>query len=165
MRLFIALPLEGETARALSSVQDGFRRAGVKGNYTKPENFHLTLAFIGEYGDPDAVLDAMRAARFEPVTLRLDGIGAFDGVRWAGVAVPDSLFSYVRRLRRELSLAGIPFDGKKFSPHVTLIRKPDRDAIPAIRLPAAPAEIGGVSLMRSDRGKGGVVYTEIGFVK
>ena len=165
MRLFIALPLEGEIARALSSVQDGFRRAGIKGNYTRPENFHLTLAFVGEYGNPDAVLDAMSAARPEPFRVALDGLGAFDGVRWAGVTVPESLFSYVRRLRHELSVAHIPFDGKKFTPHVTLIREPSRDGIPAIAVPRASNEIEGVSLMRSDRGKSGVIYTEIGFVK
>ncbi|MBQ6677397.1 MAG: RNA 2',3'-cyclic phosphodiesterase [Clostridia bacterium] len=165
MRLFIALPFEGAAAEALSRTQDALRRAGVKGNYTKKENFHVTLAFIGEYPDPDRVLDVMSGVPFSPVTLRLDGLGAFDGVWWAGVGVPETLSAYVRRLRRALADAGIPTDKKKFNPHVTLIRRPDRAAIPPVPPPSAAEEFSGVSLFRSDRGRDGMIYTEIGYVK
>ena len=59
MRLFIALALGRDQIEAAKDVQAAFRRAGVRGNYTPEENLHLTLAFIGEYSDPDAVLEAM----------------------------------------------------------------------------------------------------------
>lgn len=45
-------------------------------------NLHLTLAFIGEYNDPDHVLDAMEQVQFAPFLLRISGYignyGAFD---------------------------------------------------------------------------------------
>ena len=165
MRLFIALLPDEDFKNALVRTQDAFRRAGVGGNYSGGENLHVTLAFIGEYPDPDAVLDAMKAARPTPFLLTTDGIGSFGGAWWAGVKPTDALTAYAARLRRALAAAGVPYDKKKFTPHVTLIRKPDRDRIPPVAPPLAACEVSGVSLMRSDRGKNGMIYTEIGYVK
>ncbi|MCR5324507.1 MAG: hypothetical protein K6E85_14720 [Lachnospiraceae bacterium] len=58
MRLFVAIQLSDDMKDAIGSVQEEFKDQGVKGNYTSRENMHLTLAFIGEYGNPDEVLDA-----------------------------------------------------------------------------------------------------------
>ena len=66
----------------------------------------------------------------------------------------------MRRLRRGLAGADIPFDRKRFSPHFTLIRQPDRP-LPGLAVPAAGMQAARISLMRSDFGRGGVVYTEV----
>ena len=55
MRLFIAIQLDDTIKNALTGIQAALRAARVSGNYTKIENLHLTLAFIGEYDDPDYV--------------------------------------------------------------------------------------------------------------
>ena len=63
--------------------------------------------------------------------------------------------------------SGIPFDRKKFSPHITLIRKASFDkkrGFPGVTAPDAEMEVQSVSLMRSDRTKSGMVYPEIGQV-
>lgn len=52
MRLFIAALLSEAMKDSVEEVQEELRIQGVKGNYTTRENMHLTLAFIGEYGDP-----------------------------------------------------------------------------------------------------------------
>ena len=67
-----------------------------------------------------------------------------------------------------MSENGIPFDRKKFSPHITLIRKVSfKDGVPGevpehvnVRETVAKA----VSLMHSERGKRGMIYTEIGSI-
>lgn len=56
MRLFVAIQLSDDMKDSIEGVQDEFYDQGVKGNYTIRENMHLTLVFIGEYGDPDRVL-------------------------------------------------------------------------------------------------------------
>ena len=91
--------------------------------------------------------------------------GSFGGAWWAGIRPTDALTAYAARLRRALASALIPYDKKKFTPHVTLIRRPDRERIPPVAPPLAACEVAGVSLMRSDRGKSGMIYTEIGYVK
>ena len=164
MRLFIAVPLDADMCRAVQSVQAEFRRHGVRGNYTRPENLHLTLAFIGEYPDPDAVLEAMAALPTRPFRLRLEGVGAFGDLWWIGLEKSDALEGYVRALRRALAGAGIPFDRKRFSPHITLVRRAEcgPKGMPGVAVPRAQMDAPRVVLMRSDRGRDGMIYTEIG---
>ena len=59
MRLFIAIQFEEKIIDAITDFQDDLKAQGVTGNYTPRENLHITLAFIGEYGKPDDILDAM----------------------------------------------------------------------------------------------------------
>ncbi len=168
MRLFIAVNLNKEMKDALLDMQDAMKWKGVRGNYTKPANLHLTLAFIGEFGDPEAVMDALDDVDFEPFGICLDGVGAFRGLWWTGVspcemekAENDPLRSLTKKVRRALAENGIPFDRKKFSPHITLVRRPD----PGDIAPPAPRGkemmVEKFSLMRSDRGKHGMIYTEL----
>ena len=167
MRLFIAIQLDKNIKDALRGVQNELRRRGVEGNYTRPENLHLTLAFIGDYPDPDAVLDVMESVCFEPFLLRLSGLGAFGELWWAGLEADEELDMLARRLRRALSEKGIPFDRKAFRPHITLIRKPSfrRDPqLDTLPVPEAETTAGRISLMLSTRGKNGMIYTELGSV-
>ena len=161
MRLFIALT-PGERMRdALVGLQREFARRGVGGSFTRRENLHLTLAFIGEYGDPEAVRRVMEGVPFEPFALALEGVGAFGDLFWAGLAPCGALERYVARLRRALAGAGIPFDRKRFSPHFTLVRGAGGARIPPVAPLRAECETGFVSLFRSDRGKSGMIYTEL----
>jgi len=162
MRQFIAIRLDDNVKDALTAVQTALRANRVGGNYTKIENLHLTLAFIGEYGDPDRVLEVIRSVPFEPVPIRLQGFGSFGDLYWCGLARSDELTAYVGRLRRALAEADIPFDRKKFSPHITLLRKASTDRMPGVAVPEASMTARRVSLMRSERGKNGMIYTELG---
>ena len=163
MRLFIAIPLNEEMRRAVLAAQETFRRHGVRGNYTRAENLHLTLAFIGEYDDPEAVLEAMDAAAFRPFELRLEGVGAFDDLWWIGLEKSEALNACVRSLRHALAEAGIPFDRKRFSPHITLVRRAvaGPGGMPGLSVAPAGMCVERICLMRSDRGKDGMIYTEI----
>ena len=164
MRLFIAIQLSDGIRDSLSAVQAHLRDHGVRGNYTKIENLHLTLAFIGEYSDPDSVLEVIRSVPFTPFPMRIEGFGNFADLYWCGIGGNDSLLSYVKRLRRALAENGIPFDRKNFSPHITLIRRAEYDrrrGFPGVVIPEMSMQVSGVSLMRSDRTKSGMVYTEV----
>lgn len=166
MRLFIAIQLNYEMKEALTELQDRMQRLGVRGNFTKRENLHLTLAFIGEYPDPDEVMDVLETIRFKPFRISLEGIGSFGSLWWAGLSGSDELKALTKNLRRALAEAGIPYDRKKFSPHTTLVRKPvsRSESIPEEilqELPHAEMTVDHISLMRSDRGKHGMIYTEL----
>ena len=166
MRLFIAINLNEEMKDALMDIQDTMRTYGVRGRETPAENMHLTLAFIGEYDDPDYVKSVVDSIDIVPFDIRLKGIGAFGDLWWAGIEECAPLQAVARRLRRALSEADIPYDKKKFSPHITLIRRANG------RLSEASKEemsehfgttmrVDHISLMRSDRGKHGMIYTEL----
>lgn len=166
MRLFISIQLSEEMKDALTEIQEHMQRLGVRGNFTKRDNTHITLAFIGEYDDPDAVKEIIEQINFQPFIIGLDGIGSFRSLWWAGLTGTGSMNILSKRLRRALADAGIPFDRKKFLPHITLVRQPKSadGKIPAEvldNLPHAQMRVDHISLMRSDRGKNGMIYTEL----
>ena len=162
MRLFLAVCLDPAVKRGLCRVQDQLRAGRVGGSYTPSENLHLTLAFVGEYPHPDRVLEVLEAVPFSPFSLTLEGLGAFDDLYWCGVRKQEALNAYVRRLRHALAENGIPFDRKKFCPHITLLRRAVLlGPLPPVAVPPAEMTVRRVSLMRSDRGKNGMIYTEL----
>ena len=169
MRLFIAINLNDEMKEALMDIQDTMRTYGVRGRETPEENMHLTLAFIGDFDDPDYVKSVVDSIEIRPFDITLSGIGAFGDLWWAGIEQSAPLQSVARRLRRALSGADIPFDRKKFSPHITLIRKPEclgsdseQEILAALNdTKEVKMTVNHASLMRSYRGEHGMIYTEI----
>ena len=86
-----------------------------------------------------ALLDVQENITFQPFTITLSGTGCFGDLWWAG----------------------IPFDRKSFSPHITLVRNASAHKTPVISIPETSMVVENFSLMRSDFGKNVVVYTEI----
>ena len=168
MRLFIAINFDSAVKDSLIDLQEDLRQAGVSGRWTVPENLHMTAAFIGDYGDPDEVLEVMDGIPFTPFTLTLSGVQRVRDMYFARTGDCRELKDYVRRLRKALSDRGIPFDRKKFSPHITLARKVSirgEGLYTDVAVPELEMEVDYISLMRSDRGKHGMIYTELGRVE
>ena len=167
MRLFVAVNLNDDMKDAIMDIQDAMRSYGVRGNETRPDNMHLTLAFIGDYDDPYHVKSIIDSIGIRPFEIKLNGIGAFGNLWWVGIEESTPLQSVARRLRRALAEEGIPFDRKKFSPHITMIRRADGRLSPQAKeemtslLFGASMIVDHISLMRSDRGKSGMIYTEL----
>ena len=168
MRLFIAIQFPERVKNALLYLQQDMKDCGMKGNYTKEENLHLTLAFIGEYKNPEAVMDALDDIDLESFYIELDGFGNYGDLYWAGIKESTELKNTVKRIRHVLADNGIPFDKKKFSPHITVLRKASFTGNPdsfKIYVPDEKMKVDSISLMRSDRGKSGMIYTEIGIIE
>lgn len=99
---------------------------------------HLTLCFIGAVS-PER-LDALRAAasrvRAAPFALRVDRLGAFPRVEvaWAGCVVPPlPLLALQEQLAGSLAQEGFAREGRRFVPHVTLVRRLGSGAAPDSR--------------------------------
>ena len=168
MRLFIAIQLNEEMRNLLGDIQDSYRRMAVRGNYTPAENLHLTLAFIGEYDDPDKVLEALETVSFQPFRISLDRTGCFGDLHWAGIADCPQLDNLVKQIRHALANAGIPFDKKRFRAHITFLRRatfPRGAKTPFSGIEPANMQVEEIALMCSTRGKHGMIYTKIGAVE
>lgn len=131
-RLFTGLQLSSEVGFALS-----LKRGGLQGaRWIDPENYHITLRFIGDVDHHAAneVFDALdMAPMMEPFELTLSHLGVFGGNKpralYAGLEPSEDLSELQASQERLLQRAGIPPDGRKFVPHVTLARL--RDANPS----------------------------------
>ena len=160
MRLFIAIKLNSEIRNTLTAAQQRLIRRGIRGNYTGTDNFHVTLTFIGEYDNPDFITEVLSEVPFSPFTISLSGLGHFGNLWWIGLDDNAELLSYVNRLRKALSEAGIPFDMKKFSPHITLIRKAS-GSWKQVTAPKGQMMVKKISLMKTTFKDGRPVYSEV----
>jgi 2'-5' RNA ligase len=134
MRMFVALRPPDDAVEHLDEFLDVRREAGPF-RWTLAEQVHLTLAFLAEV--PDRKLDDLverlgrAAARRTPVTTRIAGGGAFPNpgrarVLWAGLGVDETGRTELGRMatgaRAAATRAGIPVDGQRFRPHLTVAR-------------------------------------------
>lgn len=122
-RLFFALLPDKRIKEKLASVQK--KMAGRK---TPPENFHLTLFFLGN--QPDSVLPSLKnfidQVNFRSFVLSLDKTGYFSKIRlsWIGpTEIPPSLVQLHNTTRRFLVPAYLEDKKEAFRPHITLARK------------------------------------------
>jgi len=123
-RLFTALEIPGEWVPKLEMLRA--RLSGAR--WISPENYHLTLRFVGDIDEPDAddFVEALSGIQVEPFHLQLSGVGSFGGRKpraiWVGVAECEPLMRLQRANERAARRAGLPPETRNFSPHVTLAR-------------------------------------------
>ena len=160
MRLFIALRLSDELKASVTGTMHDLKKAGVRGSYVPAQNLHLTLAFIGETKDADSVKKALGSVSFKPFRLTMSGLGSFGDIIWAGIKGNQGLSAAARDVRKALDAAGIEYDRKEFTPHVTIIRKAAGkwQQVPA---PKGEMMVKKISLMKSEQKDGKQVYKEI----
>lgn len=172
MRLFIAINFDDQIKRQLANIQSRLRENLLRGNFTREENLHLTLTFLGEIPMAQVsklrqIIDAVAVAPFE---LKLRDVGKFgsDGVDiwWVGVQPSSPLSALHRRITDGLAAGGFPVEQRDYRPHLTLVReavaKDNFDTeefnkdIPEITVPVRR-----ISLINSERIAGKLVYTEL----
>ena len=164
MRLFLAILPDDSLRQTLLNIQNDMKKQGIRGRYTDPFNLHMTLLFIGEYGDPGRVNDLLEDIPFAPFEIRLSGIVRMRDLYLCTLQESREAETLARRLRRTLAGHDIPFDRKTFFPHITLLRKAENDPLQSIPEPVGTMEVSCISLMKSERGTHGMVYTEIGSI-
>ncbi len=173
MRLFVAIELNAAVRERLAGMIERMRAMGAVGNFSRVENLHLTLAFLGETGRAAAVLRAMEAVGQHPAfPLTLERWGRFrrssgGDIWWAGIRPEEALVSVQKDLSDRLRAAGFPLDTKPFQAHITLgreVRMPFETAKTLLAEPLQPLgfPVEQLTLMRSHRVNGLLTYTPVG---
>lgn len=160
MRLFVALQLSDEMRKEAASVMHEWKKRGVKGSYAPAQNLHVTLAFIGEVESAGPVKEALQQLQYKPFRLAFSDTGTYGDLLWAGIKGNQGLSGAARAVREALDAAGIPYDKKKFSPHVTMVRKMS-GPWKQVKGPKGEMTVKKISLMKSAVKDGKRVYTEI----
>jgi 2'-5' RNA ligase len=126
-RLFTALEIPADIALSLATLRGGLPGA----RWIDPENYHITLRFIGDIDDALArevayLLDQVKRRGFE---LRIGGLFSFGGRKPRAViaSIPPvaPLIELQAEHERLLQRVGLLPEGRKFTPHVTLARLRD----------------------------------------
>lgn len=123
-RIFTGLEVPETMADDLSRLQGGLGAA----RWIDPEDFHITLRFIGDVGERAAndIADMLYAVRKRSIEVTLTGLGSFGGdkPRSLYIAVKQSqpLMELQAEHERIMRRVGLEPETRKFTPHVSLAR-------------------------------------------
>ncbi|MBV8150476.1 MAG: RNA 2',3'-cyclic phosphodiesterase [Candidatus Eremiobacteraeota bacterium] len=132
IRLFVALDLDAAARAACARVAERLEAAGCTARWIPPENYHVTVAFLGSIEDER--LGAVDRALTEAVTalrhfrIPLERAGGYPNERrariiWVGPHQPVAPFAEVcREVRGALRTAGFAFGDEHADAHVTIGR-------------------------------------------
>jgi 2'-5' RNA ligase len=123
-RLFTGVEIPSDIGQALSTLRGGLPGA----RWITPENYHLTLRFIGDIDDATAhevasLLGRVKRGAFD---LHMEGLTSFGGRKpravVANVSPAQALLDVQAEQERLMQRIGLEPEGRKYTPHVTLAR-------------------------------------------
>lgn len=164
MRLFVAIRFPDPVLNMLEEELRRLRVQAPEANWSRRENLHLTLEFLGEVKEPAPVIAAMERVKGNPFPLTFTVPGRFSrrggDILWMGVAPSEPLMELQAQLHRALEEAGYWLEHRPYQPHLTLARRlQDQGARVMPELNLRPVRVKQVSLMRSERVAGRLCYT------
>ncbi len=132
IRSFLAIELSEPIREAIHRLQDTLNPLIFGARWTKPENIHLTLRFLGNVtpGTIDKIGNAMQkwGGESKPYALKPLGLGAFPNsktprILWVGFKrIPTEHKKLVTSIERGLASLGFPGAKKPHFPHLTIAR-------------------------------------------
>lgn len=131
MRLFVAINLPDDVRRAVHEAVAVVRNRGMPARWTDPDQYHVTLKFIGQARPDrrDAHVEVLRrvASGYAPVDMTVRELGAFPSLRrprvvWMGVEPTPQLRALKHDLEHGYASLGVERETRAFRPHVTLAR-------------------------------------------
>jgi 2'-5' RNA ligase len=167
MRVFYAIKFEDYVKEKLAKNLIEIQKHTPRGNFTEKDNFHITLAFVGEVESKqignlkEAAKNAAAKLNFPPIKAKIEGLGTFarpgDELLWVGVKTePENILAAINKaITDELARFKIKLQGNdKFHPHVTIARKAgfyesSKIAIPQIKFAPIDFTIDSITLMES----------------
>jgi 2'-5' RNA ligase len=147
MRLFVAIELSDAIRKSLQDLQETFRAQTPQLNWTRPQNLHLTLKFLGEVRDKDVpkLSEALATVKASgPIEISATHVQCFPPsgpirIISAGMPRVPTLLRLASDIDDACFQVGFPKEARPWTPHVTIGRAkaPLRPALRARLSPAA----------------------------
>lgn len=126
-RLFTGLEIPDDVANTLSLLRGGL----VGARWITPDNYHITLRFMGDIDDEIAgdIFYSLQNTGRTPFAVTIEGLDVFGGDKpralVARVEQTPQLMELQAEQERLIRRMGLPAETRKFTPHVTLARLRD----------------------------------------
>lgn len=173
VRLFVAIRLDDRMKDVLCRQIEAIRPHTKDARFSRRENLHLTLSFIGETGRVAQAKRALHRVQAEPFVISTAEVGRFrrstGDILWTGLAKNPQLEALAQQVRQKLEQEGFVLEKRPFAAHLTLGREvllEDGFDLTSFSKSCLPEQmpVERVSLMKSERQNGRLVYTEVDFV-
>lgn len=148
---------------ALVSATEELLSQSLSGNFTRVENLHLTLAFVGESNRVKELAGVISESvkGMNPFETSHGGNGNFGQLYWVGMKKSKEPEFPVSAIRKELALKGFEADSRPFKPHVAIVRELVSEGKPSFTVKEASMRVDSVQLMKSERVGGKLVYSKV----
>ncbi len=128
MRLFVALDIPNEIRSAITQYVEELRRITPDAKWVRPESYHVTLKFIGEWRrDVKDTITSLQKIQSPPVDVAFRNCGFFPNphaprVFWIGIEADANLAPLAHKVDEACANLGIENEDREYSPHLTLAR-------------------------------------------
>ncbi len=179
-RVFCAIDLPRDVREKVLAHSMALRKAlpAAHASWSKPENIHLTLKFLGDISQSRvgslSTAAAIACKGLESFLIGVQGNGVFPArgrprVLWIGIEdVAGKLGELYRRLEEECAKAGFSKEERAFHPHLTLarLRKPEgarelAEAHKQMQFEPIEFSVSELLVIRSELSSAGSNYTTI----
>jgi 2'-5' RNA ligase len=167
-RIFIAIPFKEDLLDYLANVQMDVENLSESGKYTKKENFHLTIEFIGMVPEKliaplwREVSDAVEGVA--PFKVTLDHMGQFikknRSIPWVGLEGSDALVDLQNRVVQAVAKVVAHNVDHPYRPHITLGRRVVIQDLPLLKEKKVVL-VDEIALMESSSKSGQLLYTPL----
>jgi len=174
-RTFIALESNKELKALMETLIEKLKKIGFKSNWTKNENVHLTMIFLGNISMQQIAKISYKAGErifgFPTFTFKVDKLGYFTDngipkVLWLNVSGGETLNGLYSEFKKSVIQSDIEISSEAFVPHITVGRvkkHPDYwdHLIKEITFEPIDVPVNSVGLYSSQLKKTGPVYTKL----
>lgn len=129
MRLFFAITFPDRIKTALADISQQLQAQLPSGHWTRRENYHLTLVFLGEMTptQANAAKAVLHTQAFTAFELNFGDFGRFRkgnrDIWWMGIAQSYELARLYDALFTALTQTGFKLESRPYRPHLTLARE------------------------------------------
>jgi 2'-5' RNA ligase len=131
-RLFVGIPVTKEQCPKFFSWTRNLIResseAGWNVRWSKPENYHITLSFLGDspHHDLEKIISTLRSGSHMPFWIQIQNMGIFlngkhSNILWAGIE-SRGIETFQNNIHDLMKNIGYSREIKPFNPHITLGR-------------------------------------------
>ncbi|WP_045452042.1 RNA 2',3'-cyclic phosphodiesterase [Vibrio campbellii] len=168
MRLFFALTFDKTSKSKLKQIQEKLKQHEIVGCYTRRENFHITLAFIGESTQEESqqLMKILHHLKSSCKRITVDHLGSFHQsgrqLAWLGIEDNRAVTNLQNELIEALEQDGFATESRHYVPHITLARHIDKQApLDDVELSPLKLPIDAIALMESKTVEGKLIYRAI----
>lgn len=122
MRMFIGFRFKDQDYKEIIKIQ---KSLNTDGNYTRENNIHLTLIFLGELENKEITKakDVLKNISSSPFTISTTTVEMLRDIVILKVKNNDMLQGLYDLVFHKLSNQGFKLDKRKYFPHITLVRR------------------------------------------
>ena len=127
MRLFLAIDIPVDIRQKIAAFVERIRPHAPDARWVKPETYHITLKFIGEWRrDVEELKAPLSSIEAPAIDIAFRGCGFFSPrspkAFWIGIHAGDSLPALAAAIDATCAKLAIPSEDRAFTPHLTLAR-------------------------------------------